>query len=64
MNILQVYEPALGKSNYKVEEFYDSETKIINKSLKNEIKRVIGDFHAKIGKGREDKYLGVSVKHN
>lgn len=58
LNILQVYAPTAEKEEEEVEEFYEEINKTLKTINKNEILITMGDFNAKIGKGREGEGVG------
>ncbi|XP_072401677.1 uncharacterized protein [Diabrotica undecimpunctata] len=57
-NIIQVYAPTEGKSDKEIENFYSELMSILKKLHKNEIKMLIEDLNAKVGKGRCGETVG------
>lgn len=58
INIIQVYAPTSDHSEDEVEEFYSQIKDLIKKLPKQEMLILMGDFNAKVGKGREGKHIG------
>lgn len=57
-NIIQVYAPTSDHSDEEVEEFYSQIEDLIKKLPKHELLILMGDFNAKVGKGKEGKHIG------
>lgn len=58
INILQVYAPTSDYSETEIDNFYAQVSKVVNNIPKKEIQIILGDFNAKIGKGRSGNYVG------
>lgn len=58
INIIQAYAPTADAEIEKVEEFYESLDRAYKQCKSSEIKIVMGDINAKIGKGRELNIVG------
>ncbi|XP_060530420.1 craniofacial development protein 2-like [Cylas formicarius] len=58
LNIIQTYAPTADKSDEDIEEFYNEINNIIHSLKSRDITLVLGDFNAKIGRGRFDKHVG------
>uniref|UniRef100_A0A8D8Z4U1 Craniofacial development protein 2 n=1 Tax=Cacopsylla melanoneura TaxID=428564 RepID=A0A8D8Z4U1_9HEMI len=58
MNIIQVYAPTTEYSDEHIQEFYNHIDTLIKNLPKHEMLVVMGDFNAKIGKGREGVHVG------
>ena len=58
INIIQVYAPTSSSSEEDLEEFYSGIDSCIKQCKSNEIKVVLGDFNAKVRKGRHADIVG------
>lgn len=58
INIIQVYAPTTDKSDQEIESFYDHLKSILKHVNKQEICIIMGDFNAKVGKGKQGQYVG------
>lgn len=58
MNIIQVYAPTSEYGEEEVKEFYSQIEEVKKKLPKREMTIVMGDFNAKIGKGRDGECVG------
>lgn len=58
INIVQVYAPTTGKPDEEIEEFYDLLQKALKYIKKSELCVIMGDFNAKIGRGRVEGIVG------
>lgn len=58
INIIQVYAPTADKDEQEIEELYHSIKEVIKTLKKEEVLITMGDFNAKIGKGRTSEYVG------
>ena len=59
LNIIQVYAPTADKEEPIIEEFYEQLNSLIKLTKSDEITIIIGDFNAKIGKGKEEDLVGA-----
>lgn len=57
-NILQVYAPTADKTDEEIERFYSELEDLVNKLPKQDINITLGDFNAKIGRGRCGECVG------
>ena len=58
INIIQVYAPTSSSSEEDLEEFCSGIDSCMKQCKSNEIKVVLGDFNAKVGKGRHADIVG------
>uniref|UniRef100_A0A8D8T3N0 Craniofacial development protein 2 n=1 Tax=Cacopsylla melanoneura TaxID=428564 RepID=A0A8D8T3N0_9HEMI len=58
VNIVQVYAPTKDHSNEEVLEFYSQIADILKALPKHDLNMVMGDFNAKVGKGKSGKHIG------
>lgn len=58
VNIIQIYAPTADKPDEEIELFYDNLQSVLSSTKTRDATIIIGDFNAKIGKGRCDKYVG------
>lgn len=58
INIIQVYAPTADSPNDDVEKFYDEIKELLKVTKKHEVNIIMGDYNAKIGKGRFDQLVG------
>uniref|UniRef100_A0A8D8Q762 Craniofacial development protein 2 n=1 Tax=Cacopsylla melanoneura TaxID=428564 RepID=A0A8D8Q762_9HEMI len=57
-NIIQAYAPTTDHSDEEVQLMYDQIQNILKKLPKHELNIVMGDFNAKVGKGRDGTHIG------
>lgn len=58
INIIQVYAPTADKSDEDLELFYQQIDKALKVTKSNEINILMGDFNAKVGRGRVENIVG------
>lgn len=58
LNIIQVYAPTCNASDDDIEQFYAQIKTALNLTKPHEINMIIGDFNAKVGKGRQADIVG------
>lgn len=58
MNIVQVYAPTTDHSDEEIIEFYSEINNVIKNLPKHEMLILLGDFNAKIGRGKEGSHIG------
>ena len=58
INIIQAYAPTAEKPEQEINLFYKDLKNLIKITKKNEVNIVMGDFNAKIGKGRVEDIVG------
>lgn len=58
INIIQVYAPTMEKPDTEIQQFYSDIKQLIKATKKNEVNIVMGDFNAKIGKGKVEDIVG------
>ncbi|XP_072392530.1 uncharacterized protein [Diabrotica undecimpunctata] len=58
VNIIQVYAPTADKSDDILEEWYEDLQKLMKLTKKEDINIVLGDFNAKIGRGKFQNIVG------
>ncbi|XP_030765797.1 uncharacterized protein LOC115889859 [Sitophilus oryzae] len=58
INIIQVYAPTAEKAEDEIEDFYRQLDQVLRLTKSNEINLVLGDFNAKVGKGRLGSVVG------
>lgn len=58
LNIIQIYAPTADKPDEEIELFYELIKQTIESLKRRDITILLGDFNAKVGKGRNDKYIG------
>ncbi|KAL0893269.1 hypothetical protein ABMA27_014867 [Loxostege sticticalis] len=58
INIIQVYAPTADKEDEILEDFYEEVSKAISLTKKHELNLIMGDFNAKIGKGKSGHGIG------
>ena len=58
LNIIQVYAPTTEAADQEIEEFYEEVERVLQTTKCNEINIIMGDFNAKIGRGRENNIVG------
>lgn len=58
LNIIQIYAPTADKPDEEIEMFYELIKQTLESLNSRDINIVLGDFNAKVGKGRCDKYIG------
>jgi len=58
LNIIQVYAPTADSTDVDLEIFYEELSRTYNKLKKNEMTVIMGDFNAKIGKGKVGESIG------
>lgn len=58
INIIQVYAPTADGTNEDIEKFYKHIDEALKVTKKHEINVILGDFNAKIGKGRVKNIVG------
>ncbi|XP_030758449.1 craniofacial development protein 2-like [Sitophilus oryzae] len=54
LNIIQVYAPTADSPDYDVERFYDE----VKLTKKHDVNIIMGDFNAKIGRGKFEEIIG------
>lgn len=59
INIVQVFAPTVEKSEEEIEDFYSQIGVVMKNVKKRDATIIMGDFNAKIGKGAEDKLVGL-----
>ncbi|KAH1010989.1 hypothetical protein HUJ04_000435 [Dendroctonus ponderosae] len=59
VNLIQMYAPTTAYSNGDVDQFYKQIADIIKALPQHDINIIMGDFNAKIGKGRTGEHIGV-----
>jgi len=57
-NIIQVYAPTASKSDQEIEDFYSQLKQLGTSTKKHDINIVMGDFNAKVGKGKVADIIG------
>lgn len=57
-NIIQVHAPTADKPEEQAEELYHSINQVMRKLRKEDVTIVMGDFNAKIGRGRTSEAVG------
>lgn len=57
-NIIQVYAPTTDHSDGEIQEFYDQIHNVIKNLPKHELLIIMGDFNARIGKGKDGHHVG------
>uniref|UniRef100_A0A8D8SMX4 Craniofacial development protein 2 n=1 Tax=Cacopsylla melanoneura TaxID=428564 RepID=A0A8D8SMX4_9HEMI len=58
INLIQIYAPTTDHGDEEVEQLYSQVSKIIQTLPKHEIMMIMGDFNAKLGKGRMGEHIG------
>ncbi|XP_060521344.1 craniofacial development protein 2-like [Cylas formicarius] len=58
INIIQVYAPTADKPEQEVEDFYKQIDTALKLTRTNEINIILGDFNAKVGRGRTGSVVG------
>lgn len=58
LNIIQVYAPTADKVEEEIDQFYDDVQQALDITKNRDITIIMGDFNAKIGKGRVDDIIG------
>uniref|UniRef100_A0A8D8YBA7 Craniofacial development protein 2 n=3 Tax=Cacopsylla melanoneura TaxID=428564 RepID=A0A8D8YBA7_9HEMI len=58
VNIIQVYAPTSDYSETEIDNFYAQVNKVVQSIPKKEVRIILGDFNAKIGKGRSGNHVG------
>ncbi|XP_030763694.1 craniofacial development protein 2-like [Sitophilus oryzae] len=58
INIIQDYAPTAEKAEDEIEDFYRQLDQVLRLTKSNEINLVLGDFNAKVGKGRLGSVVG------
>lgn len=58
LNIIQLYAPTADKDETTIEEFYEQLEQLVKLINKHEIKIIMGDFNAKVGKGKVENTVG------
>lgn len=58
INIIQIYAPTADKDEATIEEFYEQLEILMKMTKKHEVTLVMGDFNAKVGKGKVDDVVG------
>lgn len=57
-NLIQVYAPTADSDEETIEKFYSDLNELTKKLKKHEINVIMGDFNAKVGKGRIENTVG------
>lgn len=58
INIMQVYAPTTDTSDEEIEIFYEEIEEALSTTKSQEINIILGDFNAKVGKGKESNVVG------
>lgn len=58
INLIQIYAPTTDYSNEDVDQFYKQISDIIKPLPQHDINIIMGDFNAKLGKGRTGEHIG------
>uniref|UniRef100_A0A8D8QVD8 Craniofacial development protein 2 n=1 Tax=Cacopsylla melanoneura TaxID=428564 RepID=A0A8D8QVD8_9HEMI len=58
INIIQVYAPTTDHADEEIDELYNSINDVIKTLKKQDVLVIMGDFNAKIGKGRTSDFVG------
>lgn len=58
LNVVQVYAPTMDATDQDVEQFYDEIKELLKLTRKHDVNVIMGDFNAKIGKGRFENLVG------
>lgn len=58
INIIQVYAPTKDKPEAEILQFYSDIKLLLKTTRKNEVNIIMGDFNAKVGKGRVEEIVG------
>lgn len=52
INIVQVYDPTTNADDTEIDQFYNGISLLLKRFKKHDVTVIIGDFNAKIGKGK------------
>ena len=58
INLIQAYAPTADKSEIEIERFYEDLKELLKITKSGEVTIILGDFNAKIGKGRVENIVG------
>ncbi|XP_030752225.1 uncharacterized protein LOC115879469 [Sitophilus oryzae] len=59
INLIQIYAPTADKQDEEAEELYGQTQEVLRSLKPHEITIILGDFNAKVGKGRVDDVAGA-----
>lgn len=57
-NLIQIYAPTADKADQEIEEFYNGIDILLRTTKKADTTIILGDFNAKVGKGKVGEYVG------
>jgi len=58
LNIIQVYAPTADSPDQEVEQFYSEIKEMLKLTKKHDVNMIMGDFNAKVGKGKIEEIVG------
>lgn len=58
INLIQIYAPTSNSTDNEIEEFYSDLEMLVKNLKKHDVNIIMGDFNAKIGKGKVENIVG------